>query len=71
MAERVQVEKPAPSEKVTAEVAARMAEQAAEVQAAQAKPGADLSEIDDFLDEIDALLEDTSVATTYRQRGGE
>lgn len=63
--------KPQPSKKVDAVEAAQMAEQDAEIQAAQSKEGADLSEIDDFLDEIDALLEDVTVATNYRQKGGE
>jgi hypothetical protein len=72
MAEQTRIEKPTqtPQQKREQE-AAQLAEQDAEVQAAQEKPAADTSELDEFLDEVDGLLEEMEVLTRYVQRGGE
>jgi hypothetical protein len=64
-----QIRKPQPKE--TKESLDALAEQDAAVQEAQSTPAADLSDTDDLLDEIDALLEEQSVLTNYRQKGGE
>lgn len=69
MAKQEQVQKPAPQTRE--QDAQQLAEQDAEVQAAQEKPAADLSYLDDLLDEIDAVLEEQDVLTNFRQKGGE
>lgn len=53
-----------------ADAEALAAEDAA-TQAAQEKAAADLTDTDDLLDEIDALLEDQEVLVNFRQKGGE
>lgn len=68
MAERIQKKPAASVSKADAEA---LAAQDAEVQAAQSRPAADLSDLDDLLDEIDGLLEEQEVLTNFRQKGGE
>ena len=69
MASQEQVKKPAP--KTTEQDARQMAEDDAAAAAAQSKPAADLSDLDDLLDEIDGLLEEQEVLINFRQKGGE
>ena len=69
MAEQTQIKKPAP--KTTEQDARQLAEDDAAVAAAQEKPAADLSDLDDLLDEIDGLLEEQEVLISYRQKGGQ
>lgn len=64
-----QIRKPKPQE--TKESLDQLAEEDAAVQEAQSKPAADLSDLDDLLDEIDGLLEEQEVLTNFRQRGGQ
>lgn len=73
MSQREQIKKPQPQDKVNEAEARRMAEEDAEVQAAQESEGADLSDIDDLLDEIDALLEENAqdFVASYIQKGGQ
>ena len=68
MAEQTQVKK---TPRETKESLDTLAEDDAAVQAAQAKDAADLSDSDELMDEIDALLEEQSVLTNFRQKGGE
>jgi hypothetical protein len=70
MAEQTRVEKPK-QERSTAAELEQLAEDDAAVQEAQSKPAADLSDLDDLLDEIDGLLEEQEVLTNFRQRGGQ
>lgn len=52
--------------------AERLAEEDAGRAPAESRNGADVIEdADDLLDEIDALLEEQSVLTNFRQKGGE
>lgn len=67
---QVHIKKPAP-QKVSEADAQAMAEADAAVQTAQANPQADLSDLDDLLDEIDTILEEQEVLTSYRQKGGQ
>ena len=69
MAEQTQVKKPAP--KTTEQDARQLAEDDAAAAAAQSKPAADLSDLDDLLDEIDGLLEEQEVLVNFRQKGGQ
>lgn len=69
MAERVQKAKPAPQE--TKQSLDKLAEDDAAAASAQAKPAADLSDLDDLLDDIDALLEEQEVLINFRQKGGQ
>lgn len=69
MAEREQIKKPSPKE--TKESLDQLAEDDAAVQEAQEKEAVDLSDLDDFLDWVDSILEEQEVLTNYRQRGGE
>lgn len=68
MPEQVQ-KKPQPS--VSKQDAEQLAADDAAVAEAQAKPAADLSDLDELLDEIDGLLEEQEVLTNYRQKGGQ
>lgn len=64
------VRKPIP--KVSKEDAEELAQEDADAQAA-AHEAADLSDTDELLDEIDALLEEVGLDTAinYRQKGGQ
>ena len=68
MSQQERVQKPKQDTKEDLE---RLAEEDAAVAAAQEKEPADLSDLDDLLDEIDGLLEEQEVLTNYRQKGGE
>ena len=70
MSQQERIEKPKQTT-TTKQDADQLAEDDAAVQAAQEKPAADLSDLDDLLDEIDGLLEEQEVLTNYRQKGGE
>lgn len=69
MSEQTQIKKPQPKE--TKESLDQLASDDAAVAEAQSKPAADLSDLDELLDEIDSLLEDQEVLTSYRQKGGQ
>lgn len=69
MAKQARIEKPAAQTRE--QDAAQLAEEDAAVQAAQSKAAADTSDLDDILDEIDLILEEQDVLTSYRQKGGE
>jgi hypothetical protein len=69
VAEQQRIEKPAPQTRE--QDAAQLAEEDAAVAAAQVKAQPDLSDLDDLLDEIDTILEEQEVLTSYRQRGGQ
>lgn len=68
MAEQQRIEKPKQTREQDAQ---QLAEEDAAVQAAQEKEAADLSDLDDLLDEIDGLLEEQEVLINFRQKGGE
>jgi hypothetical protein len=68
VAEQQRIEKPAQTRE---QDAAQLAEEDAAVQAAQDKPAADLSDLDELLDEIDGLLEEQEVLVNFRQKGGQ
>jgi len=70
VASQERIEKPKQTTSTEAELEQLAADDAA-VQEAQSKPAADLSDLDDLLDEIDGLLEEQEILTNYRQRGGE
>jgi hypothetical protein len=63
------ITKPKPQE--TKEDLDRLAEEDAAVAAAQERPAADLTDLNELLDEIDGLLEEQEVLTNFRQKGGE
>lgn len=63
------VKKAAPKE--TKESLDQLAEQDAEVSAAQLKERDAHEELDDLLDEIDGLLEEQAVLINFRQKGGQ
>lgn len=70
MAEQQRIAKPKQATSTKAELE-QLAEDDAAVAAAQERPAADLNDLDDLLDEIDGLLEEQEVLTSYRQKGGE
>jgi ubiquitin-like protein Pup len=72
MSEQTQAQKPEP-QKVDEAESQRMAEADAEVQAAQATPGADMTATDELLEEIDSILEENAqeFVANYIQRGGQ
>lgn len=70
MSQQEQIKKPVPQRTTPAE-AQQLAEDDAAVAAAQEKPQADTSDLDDLLDEIDGLLEEQEVLVNFRQKGGE
>ncbi len=69
MAEQVRAEKPAAQTRE--QDAEQLAAEDAAVQAAQSKPAASTDDLDDLMDEIDALLEEQEVLVNFRQKGGE